>query len=97
MQVGTIKKLVRTAEPSPSGTSPVEHSPGEGYGIIAAETGEHVFFVDSAVTGGRFFELVKGQRVLFVLEDGPLTRAKSVQPVTNGEKENAAPTSEACC
>lgn len=97
MQVGTIKKLVRTAKSSPSGKSSVAQAPGEGYGIIAAETGEHVFFVDSAVTGGRFLELANGQRVFFVLEDGPLTRAKSVQPARNGEEENAAPTSEACC
>jgi cold shock CspA family protein len=75
----------------------MEHAQGEGYGIILAETGEQVFFVDSAVTGIRFFELAKGQRVLFALDDGPLTRAKSVQPVANGEKENAAPTSETWC
>jgi cold shock CspA family protein len=75
----------------------MEYTSGEGYGIILAETGEQVFFVDSAVTGGRFLELAKGQRVLFALEEGPLTRAKSVQPVANGEKENAVPTSKACC
>lgn len=87
MQIGKIEKVVRVARSTHPEATAGEPS-GGGYGIITLETGEHIFFVDSAVIDGRFHELTKGQQVLFMLEDGPLLRARLVQPIEKSKERN---------
>ena len=76
LRTGTITKLVRLALPR----SPGEPADENGYGIIRDSDGHDVYFINSAVRGCRFDELVSGQEVRYRVEEGPLSRAVTVVP-----------------
>lgn len=87
---GTLQKVVRV--PSVHDDNGLCSSDLEGYGIVRSSEGADVFFVDSAVSHGGFFELESGMDVGYVLEDGPLARAAEVWPQT-GDNQSHTPSS----
>lgn len=85
MAIGMIHKLVHLSQQTYQPNSKL--IPGhndKGYGSIDDGNGREVYFSHDAVPGIHGFDdLRRGQKVEYILEEGPYQRAKSVREIVS--------------